>query len=49
MREFAELHTAAWLPRSIDSAGLAMLFAVLLAFLARFGNHRFNAIGRLGD
>jgi hypothetical protein len=48
MREFASLHAEAWLLRVIARAGLAMLFAALLAFLAPFGTYRFDAIGRLG-
>lgn len=48
MRDFASLHAEAWLLRLIARAGLAMLFAALLAFLAPFGTYRFDAIGRLG-
>jgi DNA-binding LytR/AlgR family response regulator len=48
MREFANFSAETWLLRVTGRAGLAMLFAAVLAFLAPFGTYRFDAIGRVG-
>lgn len=48
MRDFANLHADGWLLRLTGRAGLAMLFAAILAFLGPFGTYRFDSIGRLG-
>lgn len=48
MRDFANSHTSSWLMRLAGRAGLALLFAALLAFLAPFGTYRFEAVERVG-
>lgn len=48
MRDFANLPAGGWLARLTGQAGLAMLFAAVLAFLAPFGTYRFDAIERIG-
>lgn len=48
MRDFANLQTQAWLLRLTGRAGLAMLFAAALAFLAPFGTYRFEAVELVG-
>ena len=48
MRDFANLHADAWPLRLAGRAGLALLFAALMAFLAPFGTYRFEAVERIG-
>lgn len=48
MRDFAKLQADTLLVRVIAHAGLAMLFAAILAFLAPFETYRFDGIERLG-
>ncbi|MGK2911699.1 MAG: LytTR family DNA-binding domain-containing protein [Sphingobium sp.] len=48
MRDFASFNAESWLLRLTGRAGLAMLFAAILAFLAPFGTYRFDGIGRVG-
>jgi hypothetical protein len=48
MRDFANLHLDRWLSRITERAGLALLFAALLAFLAPFGTYRFGPVERVG-
>lgn len=48
MRDFANLHVRAWLLRGTGGAGLAMVFAVLLAFLAPFGTYRLDVVELVG-
>ena len=48
MRDFANSNAETRLLRLTARAGLAMLFAAILAFLAPFGTYRFDGIGRVG-
>ncbi|MFZ3485497.1 LytTR family DNA-binding domain-containing protein [Sphingomonas sp. 3-13AW] len=48
MRDFASLHAGSWPFRLAGRAGLALLFAALLAFLAPFGTYRFHLLERVG-
>jgi len=48
MRDFAESHREDRLLHPAGRAGLALLFAALLAFLGPFGTYRFDAIERVG-
>jgi DNA-binding LytR/AlgR family response regulator len=48
MRDFANLNAGSWLLPLTARAGLAMLFAAILAFLAPFSTYRFDIIGRVG-
>jgi hypothetical protein len=48
MRDFANLQAQDWWTRMIGRAGLAMLFAAVLAFLAPFSTYRFDIMGRIG-
>jgi len=48
MREFANFNGQALAMRLTGRAGLAMLFAAVLAFLAPFGTYRFAPIERVG-
>ncbi|WP_375419676.1 LytTR family DNA-binding domain-containing protein [uncultured Sphingomonas sp.] len=48
MRDFASLQGQDWWTRMTGRAGLAMLFAAILAFLAPFGTYRFDVMGRVG-
>jgi hypothetical protein len=48
MRDFASSNVEDLLLRAAGRAGLAMLFAAILAFLAPFGTYRFDAIDRVG-
>jgi hypothetical protein len=48
MRDFASSSVEDLLLRAAGRAGLAMLFAAILAFLAPFGTYRFDAIDRVG-
>jgi hypothetical protein len=48
MREFANLQAQAWLLGVTGRAGLAVLFAALLAFLAPFGTYRLSLVEVVG-
>ncbi|GAA0464959.1 hypothetical protein GCM10009096_01850 [Parasphingorhabdus litoris] len=48
MRDFVNLHSPTWYLRLVGHAGLAMLFAGVLAFLAPFGTYRFGGFERIG-
>lgn len=48
MRDFAKLQAEKVLLGAVAHAGLAMLFAAILAFLAPFGTYRFDGMERLG-
>jgi hypothetical protein len=48
MRDFANLQPHEWWAQMTGRAGLAMLFAAILAFLAPFGTYRFDVMGRVG-
>ncbi len=48
MRDFANLQAQNWWAQMTGRAGLAMLFAAILAFLAPFGTYRFDGMGRVG-
>jgi DNA-binding LytR/AlgR family response regulator len=48
MRDFASSSVEDLLLRAAGRAGLAMLFAAILAFLAPFGTYRFDVIDRVG-
>jgi hypothetical protein len=48
MRDFANLQGSDWWVQLSGRAGMAMLFAAALAFLAPFGTYRFDVIGRVG-
>jgi hypothetical protein len=48
MRDFAKLQAQDWWAQMAGRAGLAMLFAAILAFLAPFGTYRFDVMGRIG-
>lgn len=48
MRDFANLHAQAWLLGVTGRAGLAVLCAALLAFLAPFGTYRLGAVELVG-
>ena len=48
MRDFANLQAHDWWARVIGQAGVAMLFAGILAFLAPFGTYQFDVMGRVG-
>jgi hypothetical protein len=48
MREFANLQAQAWLLSLSGRAGLAVLFAALLAFLAPFGTYRLGTVELVG-
>lgn len=48
MRDFANLHVEIGLLRVLVKAGLALLFAAFLSFLAPFGTYRFSAVERVG-
>lgn len=48
MRDFANLHGGSWPLRVAVGAGVALLFAALLAFLAPFGTYRLGTAERIG-
>jgi hypothetical protein len=48
MRDFANLQAQRWLLGVTGRAGLAVLFAALLAFLAPFGTYRFRTVELVG-
>lgn len=48
MRDFANLQAQRWLLGVTGRAGLAVLFAALLAFLAPFGTYRFGTVELVG-
>jgi hypothetical protein len=48
MRDFANSQAQDWWTQMTGRAGLAMLFAAILAFLAPFGTYRFDLMGRVG-
>jgi hypothetical protein len=48
MRDFANLHVEVGLLRVLVKAGLALLYAAFLAFLAPFGTYRFSTVERVG-
>ncbi|SOB79104.1 transcriptional regulator, LytTR family [Sphingomonas guangdongensis] len=48
MRDFAKLQAQRWLLGVAGRAGLAVLFAALLAFLAPFGTYRFRTVELIG-
>lgn len=48
MRDFANLQIEVGLLRKLVKAGLALLYAALLAFLAPFGTYRFSTVERIG-
>lgn len=48
MRGFADFNVETMLLRVTGRAGLAMLFAAILAFLAPFGTYRFGTVDRVG-
>lgn len=48
MRDFASLHAQPWVMRTTARAGLAMVFAAVLAFLAPFGTYRLGPVERVG-
>jgi hypothetical protein len=48
MRDFANFQARDWWAQMTGRAGLAMLFAANLAFLAPFGTYRFGVMDRVG-
>ncbi len=48
MRDFANLQIEVGLLRIVVQAGLALLYAALLAFLSPFGTYRFSTVERIG-